>query len=223
MEKVRIVYEDDQILVLYKPAGITTTRENAKVNSLEDWVMEQRSNDLGRAGIAHRLDLATSGLVVVAKTEKALEFFKKQFKNRLVEKKYWALVEGEVPFEGEVNMPIGRHRFGFAKYGVREDGKNAITRFWRIDKFRRNGKIYSMLEVRLLTGRTHQIRVHLSYLGWPIVGDRVYGRRGPGGLDRLFLEAYKIRIKRPGTSEFLEQQIDLDDELKREMEGYEKI
>lgn len=177
-KKIKVIFEDKDLLVLDKPSGWVTTKENNKsLNNIERWLEQNYKNNLPRNGIVHRLDKGTSGVLIVAKTEKVLLEMKRKFKNREVIKKYIALVEGDLPMVGEMNLPIGRSKYKFGKFGVNPDGKKAVTKFKVIKKFEQNGMVISMVDIDLLTGRTHQIRVHFSYLGWPILGDTVYGSR----------------------------------------------
>ena len=186
------------MMVVEKPPLMTTTKEKKEeTGTLEDYLRKVRPNDLPRNGIMHRLDKGTSGLVMVAKNEEAFLSLKKQFKERSLTKKYYCLVGGETSFEGTIDMPIARSKYAFAKFGVSEDGKKALTKFKLIKKYKKNGKIYSLLDIDLKTGRTHQIRVHLSHLRWPLVGDKVYGGETVDGLKRPFLHAYKIVFKHP--------------------------
>lgn len=223
MEKITIIYEDTDVLVLDKPAGWVTTKENRKEKDkyIEDWVGQYFPNNLPRKGIVHRLDKGTSGILVVAKNNEALRKLKKDFKERRVVKKYLALVSGDFPFKAEVRMPIKRAHYQFDKFGVSEDGKMAVTEFKRVKRYKRNGKIYSLVEANLKTGRTHQIRVHLSYLKWPIVGDKLY--RGESLLDRPFLQAYHTEIKQPKTDSVLELEVPLAPELQNHLQQYEEI
>lgn len=223
-EKIEIVWESGDILVLNKPAGVVTTRERSvdtKNIYLEDWVKKNRPNGLTREGIIHRLDKGTSGLIVVAKTSEAMIDLKRQFKNRLTKKIYWALVEGDFPFEAEINMPIKRSNYGFDKFGVNEDGKQAVTLARTVKKYKKDGKIYSLIEIGLKTGRTHQIRVHMSYLRWPIVGDRLYGSKTV--LGRPFLHARELAINLPSGGERKEFSVDLPGELVEHLSTYEEI
>ena len=237
-EEIKIVYEDKEMLVLNKPAGWVVTKEqtppasghlpwtgeaNKKQKFIEDWVGENYPNSLPRKGIVHRLDKGTSGLLVVAKNQEALDFLKQQFKSRQVKKHYLALVSGDLSADGQVNMPIGRSRYGFGKFKVDEEGKVAVTEFKLIKKIKIEGRIYSLAEINLKTGRTHQIRVHMSYLGWPLLGDKTYG--GPStssGLNRPFLHAYELTIKRPSDEELMTFRAELPTDLKKIIELYEK-
>lgn len=177
-EKIKIIFENEDFLVLDKPAGWVTTKENNKSEkNIEKWLEINRKNDLPRNGIVHRLDKGTSGILIVAKNIKTLEYLKDKFKKRKIIKKYTALVEGDLPLIGEMNLPIGRSKYSFGKFKVSEEGKKALTKFKVIKKTQKDGRIVSLVDIDLLTGRTHQIRVHFSYLGWPIIGDVLYGSK----------------------------------------------
>jgi 23S rRNA pseudouridine1911/1915/1917 synthase len=223
MEKVKIVFEDQEIMVVDKPAFMVTTKERKKeINTLEDQLRETKKNKLPRNGIIHRLDKGTSGLILVAKTEKSFEELRKQFKNRTVKKRYYCLVGGDTSFEGSIEMPIGRSKYGFGKFAVNVDGKRAKTEFKLIGKYKKEGKIYSLLEVDLKTGRTHQIRVHLSYLRWPLVGDRLYGGEKIS-IGRPFLHAHQISFFHPITGQLMTFESELPEDLKNTINEYEKI
>jgi 23S rRNA pseudouridine1911/1915/1917 synthase len=154
--------------------------------------------DEGRPGIVHRLDRDTSGLMVVAKTEAALEHLHRQFKGREVKKTYLALVHGRPPApEGIIEAPVGRDPRQRKQMAVVADGREARTRYRLLEDL----GDYSLLAVSPETGRTHQIRVHLAWLGAPVVGDRVYGRGRAEkrlGLGRQFLHAWRLSFERPG-------------------------
>lgn len=226
MEKIKIIYEDKQILVVDKPAGMNTTRENLKsqipgVKYLEDWVKENRPTDLPRQGIVHRLDKGTSGLVIIAKDKESLVEIKRQFKKRLTKKFYLAVAGGSLPKNGEINMPINRSKYSFGRFKVDEEGKNAVTLFTVLKKILIEGKNYSLIEINLKTGRTHQIRVHLSYLGWPLLGDKVYGGLMAGGITRPFLHAVRMEITHPRTGEVMKFEAPLAADLKEILNKYE--
>lgn len=226
MEEIKIIYEDNDILVLNKPAGVITTRENNEsINSnfvyLEDWIKKNRQNNLPRQGIVHRLDKGTSGIVVVAKNEISLTSLKKQFKKRLTKKYYLALAGGDLPKEGTINMPIDRSKYSFGRFKVDEDGKNALTLFKVLKKITIEGKKYSLIEIDLKTGRTHQIRVHLSYLGWPLLGDSLYGGIMSGGITRPFLHAKKMIITHPTTNKEMVFEAQLALDLENILDKYE--
>lgn len=224
MEEVKIIFEDDDLLVVEKPPMMTTTKEKkGEEGTLEDYIRKIRPNDLSRNGIVHRLDKGTSGLILIAKNEAALLNFKKQFKERKVVKKYYCLVGGDVSFEGKIDMPIGRSKYSFAKFGVDIDGKKALTEFKVVKKYKKDNKVYSLLEVDLKTGRTHQIRVHLNYLRWPLVGDFVYGGEKVDGLKRPFLHAYQMTFRHPVNKKEIKLEIDLASDLNELLKKYEEL
>lgn len=221
-EKVKVVFENDNFLVVEKPAGMVTTKEGKDDNTLEDFLKENYPNNLPRNGIIHRLDKGTSGLVLVARGEESFVNFKKQFKDRLVRKKYFCLVCGEAVIDGSIDLPISRSKYGFAKFGVSVDGKRALTEFKLVKKYIRDGKKYSLLEVNLKTGRTHQIRVHLSHLRWPLVGDKLYGG-DQNGLNRPFLHASYLEVNDPIINKKLVFESKLPIDLEEHLTFYEEI
>ncbi|HWS49135.1 MAG TPA: RluA family pseudouridine synthase [Candidatus Methanoperedens sp.] len=198
-EKANIVYKDSDILVLNKAAGVVCTKEGRNNDdTLEDWLMKKFSdNKLPRQGIVHRLDKGTSGLMLVARTEKMRNELVKKFKGRTIKKTYLALVCGDLSSDGEIRVPIGRSKYVFGKFSANEEGKDAETHFYLLKKLQYLGKTYSLVEINLKTGRTHQIRVHFSYLGWPLVGDKTYGGEEILGLKRPFLQAKKLEFIHP--------------------------
>ena len=224
-KKVNVVFEDDYLMIVEKPSGMVTTREmrigNDGMNYLEDWVAQNYPNDLPRKGIVHRLDKDTSGLVVIAKTEAARILLKDIFKQRKVTKKYLALVGGDLPRVGEMNMPIKRSKYYLGRFKVDVDGKNAVTEFQVLKKIKIDGKTFSLVEVNLKTGRTHQIRVHFSYLGWPLLGDRVYKGYEFTGLNRQFLHSAYIKFVHPITNKVIEINSSLPSELLEIVDKYE--
>lgn len=222
MEKTKIIFEDEFLMVVEKPTGLTTTREGKnEIWTLEDELKKIRPNDLPRNGIVHRLDKGTSGLLLIAKQESVLHNLKNQFKNRQIVKKYICLVSGNACIDGEVQMPIGRSKFGFGKFGIELDGKEAWTIFKLIEKYKKKEKYFSLLEITLKTGRTHQIRVHMNYLGWPLVGDRLYGG-DITDLERPFLHASFIEFKHPISGEIINFNSKLPDDLIKILDIYEK-
>ena len=173
---IEIIFEDKDLIVLNKPAGLvvhpgsgnnTGTLVNALLNH------DESLGFLPRAGIVHRLDKDTSGLMVVSKTESSYLHLVQQLKERTVKRTYLAVVVGTPVASKTINEPIGRHPKIRTKQAVLQNGKEAITRYSLVEDF--NG--YSLLRVNLETGRTHQIRVHLSHMGNPIIGDPLYGNR----------------------------------------------
>jgi 23S rRNA pseudouridine1911/1915/1917 synthase len=169
------------------------------------------TGDWQRPGIVHRLDKDTSGLIIVAKTGPAHQALTAQFKLRQVNKVYLALVSGRVtPADGVIEAPVGRDRSHRERMAVVDagHGREARTTYHVV----RHAGNYSLLEVRPETGRTHQIRVHLAAIGYPVVGDRVYGIRSPF-LDRQFLHAHRLRFQLPSTGQTVEFQSDLPPDL----------
>jgi 23S rRNA pseudouridine1911/1915/1917 synthase len=222
---LEIVYEDDDLLVVNKPAGMVVhvgagVRSGTLVNALLFHIstLARAAGDL-RPGIVHRLDRMTSGLVVVAKNDRALRELSRQFKSREVHKTYLALVHGRVAADcGEIGEPVGRDprrriRMRTAGLGARE----AQTRYHVKQRFPH----FTLLEVHPLTGRTHQIRVHLASIGHPVVGDTLYGApsklRINGSqektLERNFLHAAAIRFRHPSSDETLKFEAPLPNEL----------
>ncbi|MEX0681935.1 MAG: RluA family pseudouridine synthase [Dehalococcoidia bacterium] len=195
-----IVYQDRDIIVVDKPAGLTVhpapghptgTLVNALLAAVPD--LQGISGTL-RPGIVHRLDKDTSGLLVVAKNDRAMRALQGQLKARLVHKTYLALVEGvPSPREGAIEAPIGRSPKNRKKMAVVANGRESVTRY----KVREElpGKL-ALLEVEPVTGRTHQIRVHMAAIGHPIVGDAVYGKRSEV-VGRQFLHAWKLAFGMP--------------------------
>jgi 23S rRNA pseudouridine1911/1915/1917 synthase len=216
-----VVYEDDDLLVVNKPAGMVVHPaaghyEGTLVNALLARYPHLAVGDEGRPGIVHRLDRDTSGLIVIAKTEAALDYLRAQFRSRQVKKTYLALVHGQPPKpEGIVEVPIGRDPRQRKRMAVVAEGRPARTGFRVLEDF---GE-YSLLSVSLETGRTHQIRVHLAWLGVPVVGDGVYGRRRNRlGLARQFLHAWRLALERPGGQGKLELEAPLPADLEEVLE-----
>lgn len=230
-QKIKIIYEDNNILILDKPAGWVTTRENDKllisnfkkneVKYIEDWIGENRPNNLPRKGIVHRLDKGTSGVLVVAKDVDSLIKLKAQFKKRQIVKHYLALVAGDLPTDGNIKMPIIRSNYTFTKFKVGEDGRTAETEFRLLKKIKIENRIYSLIYINLKTGRTHQIRVHFSYLGWPLLGDRTYGGKEILGLERPFLHACNLTLEHPISGKIITFESPMSNELKKIIDNYE--
>ena len=200
-----VLYEDDEIAVLDKPSGMVVhpgsgIRTGTLVHALLHRYPEIRDvGEADRPGIVHRLDKETSGVIVVARTPAALVELKRQFKSREVKKVYLALVVGRpARAEGSLDWPIGRHRSHGARMSiVTEKPRTAITEY----RILRELGAFTLLEVRPLTGRTHQIRVHLAAAGHPVAGDGRYGSRRTGGtrFARLFLHAHQLSFSHPSS------------------------
>ncbi len=206
-----IVYQDDDIVVVDKPAGVAAHPSQGWHGPtvvgvlLGAGINVSTSGAAERQGIVHRLDVGTSGLMVVAKNESAYSELKRAFKERTVEKVYHALVQGiPDPLKGTIDAPIGRHPGYEWKFAVIEGGRDSVTHYEVIEAF---GPA-SLIEVHLETGRTHQIRVHFSALKHPCVGDLTYGSdpkmSANLGLTRQWLHAHKLGFTHPGTGEYVE-------------------
>src|SRR5512136_3097590 len=198
-----IVYEDDDVVVIDKPAGLVVhpaaghdrgTLVNALLGHVPD--LEGIGGEV-RPGIVHRLDKDTSGLIVAAKNDRALQFLQEQFKARTIKKMYLALVEGIVePREGIIDAPIGRSHAERKKMAVTREGRSARTRY-RVRRVYRQPDL-SLVEAYPETGRTHQIRVHFAWLKHPLVGDEMYGRQKPiVPIERHFLHAASLTLTLP--------------------------
>jgi 23S rRNA pseudouridine1911/1915/1917 synthase len=213
-----IIYEDDDLLVVDKPAGLTVHpapghHDHTLANAVLSHLPQLDTGDWQRPGIVHRLDKDTSGLIIVAKNGRAHGILTDQFKQRTVSKVYLTLVQGRMtPREGAIEAPIGRDRSHRERMAVtdEEHGREARTNY-RVIRY--VGK-YSLLEVKPETGRTHQIRVHLAAIGHPVVGDRVYGVRSTF-LDRQFLHAARIGFRLPSNGEHVEFKSDLPADLQQ--------
>lgn len=212
--KVKVVYQDCSFLVLNKPAGWVTLRvKTNKGETLQDWLEDNYQIFVAkRAGIVHRLDKQTWGLVLVARNENSFKNLQSQFKLRRVEKVYWALVRGELFGDGEIQVPVGRLAGSSFKFGVVLGGKQAGTKYRVIRNLRIDGEKYTLLRVEPKTGRTHQIRVHLKYLGHPIYGDSIYGGKKEKGRI-MFLVAKKIGFFHPASGRKVIFKINLPKQL----------
>ncbi len=215
-----VIYEDTDILIIDKPAGLIThpapghashTLVNAVLAHCPGLAM---SSDLMRPGIVHRLDKDTSGLIVIAKNDLAREYLVAQFKGRTVTKGYLVLVKGRLsPEQAIIEAPIGRDPHSRRRMAVVETGKEASTQY-RVRKYLDD---YTLVEVTPVTGRTHQIRVHLSAIGCPVVGDPIYGVRS-AYLKRQFVHAYRLGFRLPSTEEYREFTSPLPTDLEQTLE-----
>ncbi len=202
---LNIIFEDDDLLVIDKPAGMVVhpspghERGTLVHAALAHAPQMEGVGGSRRPGVVHRLDKGTSGLILMAKNDTTHRWLQAQFAEREVEKEYLALVDGHPPSaQGIIRAALGRDPSHRKRMAVVPSGREAESRFKTLEAFRD----HSLLSVQPKTGRTHQIRVHLAFVGVPIVGDRVYGRRLPSlQLDRPFLHAYRLRIStRRGAS-----------------------
>lgn len=223
-----IVYEDEDVLVIDKPAGLVTHPSpghstGTLVNALlARGGVEAYGTVAGdeRPGIVHRLDRDTSGLIVVARNDRAQAALMAQLKARRVKKTYAALVHGSMAAEvGRIEAPIGRDPKRFGRMTVISGGRDSVTGYRVRERFAG----WTLVEVDLHTGRTHQIRVHLASIGHPIAGDQVYAtgeaRRGPDGLDRLFLHSWRIEFMSPSAEKLVRAEAALPAELENVLNG----
>ena len=227
---ITYIYKDEDILVLDKPAGIIVhpgvknpkhTLINGIINDFPD------IKDVGNAerpGIIHRLDKETSGIIIIARNSKSFESLSDMFKKREIQKEYIGLVEGVVKqSEGTITNPIARHPKLKIKHAIVNNGKESITKY-QVIKIIKN---YSLLKIHIMTGRMHQIRVHFSSIGHPIVGDTLYGKRSKL-LDnrRHFLHANKITFTHPVNGKIMKFQSELPKDLKtrlNQIENYKQM
>ncbi|NLE84563.1 MAG: RluA family pseudouridine synthase [Chloroflexi bacterium] len=225
---LNVVYEDEQVLVINKPAGMVVhpgagNEQETLVNALLHYYPQIAGvGEPARPGIVHRLDKETSGVMIVAKTAGAYNWLVRQFKNRRAIKSYLALVDGKPPTPtGRIETRIGRDDKQRQRMAVTygDQGRKAETEYYTVKEYRD----HTLLEVLPLTGRTHQIRVHLAFLGCPVVGDRIYGRRKKSlELSRFFLHASKLKIRLPGNQQETEFSASLPADLQNILDGLEQ-
>ena len=215
-----VVFEDDDLLIVDKPAGLVVHPSPGHAGgTLVNALLGRDSNyggiaGVARPGIVHRLDRDTSGLIMVARTDRAQHALMNQLKARRVKKTYLALVQGSVEAAvGRIEAPIGRDPRHRTRMAVVPDGRPSVTGYRVRERF----AAWTLLEVDLVTGRTHQIRVHLAAVGHPVAGDPVYGtgtsRRGPQGLHRLFLHAWRLELQAPSDGHVIRAEAVLPDAL----------
>lgn len=225
-----VVYEDEDLLVLDKPAGLVVhpgagNPEGTLLNALLHHVPGLAQ--LPRAGIVHRLDKDTSGLLVVAKNERARQRLIRQLQKRTVEREYVAIVNGTLVAGGTVEAPIGRHRLDRTRMAITERGKTAVTHYRVLKKYR----AHTLVQVKLESGRTHQIRVHMAHLQFPLLGDPVYGGRlripkgatpqlteALRGFKRQALHAAKLALVHPATGERMQWTASVPEDMSKLME-----
>jgi len=217
-----ILYEDENMAVVNKPSGMLThptalERENTLVNALLYKFGENLSDINGefRRGILHRLDRNTSGLLMIAKNNKAHEFLANQIKEHSITKKYRAIVKNVIKEdEFEINLPIGRNPNQPHKMMVREDGKESITGIKVLERF----KDHTYVELTLITGRTHQIRVHMSHIKHPVYNDTLYGAgQGKVKTEEQVLQSYYLSFTKPFGNEIITLEIEPDEKINKVM------
>ncbi|HEY8198532.1 MAG TPA: RluA family pseudouridine synthase [Candidatus Limnocylindrales bacterium] len=217
-----VVYEDADLLIIDKPAGLVVHPAPGHASGTLVNALLARDGSFGgiagiaRPGIVHRLDRDTSGLIMVAKNDVAQVHLMAQLKARRVKKTYLALVAGSVSAAvGRIEAPIGRDPRHRTRMAVVPDGRASVTGYRVRERF----EGWTLLELDLVTGRTHQIRVHLVAIGHPVAGDPVYAtglaRRGPAGLDRLFLHAWRLELMAPSGDRLIRAEASLPDDLER--------
>lgn len=222
-----ILHEDENTLILNKPAGVVVHPSFGHDSGTIVHAVLAHCKDLGsfggeiRPGVVHRLDRDTSGILILAKNEKALNFLQAQFKSREIEKRYLALVDGRPPTPtGRIEAPIGRDpkRRQMMAILPADKGRAAVTEYFTKTEYKR----HTLIDARLLTGRTHQLRVHFAFLKCPIVADALYGYRKQSiPLDRHFLHAYRVTVTLPGRSEPSAFEAPLPPELQTVLDGLE--
>lgn len=225
---IDVIYEDDNIIVVNKPKGLVVHPANGNpdgtlVNAIMSICKDTLSGIGGeiRPGIVHRLDKDTSGLLIVAKNDEAHIKMSEQIKNREVKKIYIALVRGQVPEEeATINMPIGRSTKDRKKMAVCKNGKEAVTHFKVLQRFNK----YTLLQIKIDTGRTHQIRVHLSEIGYPVIGDSVYSNgKNEFNVEGQMLHAQKLEFKHPITQEQINLEAPLPEYFKQILEQLSNV
>jgi len=222
---MRIAYDDDDVVVVDKPVGVAAHPSPGWTGPTVVGALAaagyriSTSGAAERQGIVHRLDVGTSGLMVVAKSERAYTLLKRAFKERTVEKVYHALAQGHPePTTGTIDAPIGRHPGADYKFAVTAEGKPSVTHYEVLEMV----PAASLVEVHLETGRTHQIRVHFAALRHPLVGDLTYGAdprlAERVGLARQWLHAVRLGFEHPSTGDWLEVTSDYPDDLRRALD-----
>jgi 23S rRNA pseudouridine1911/1915/1917 synthase len=225
VEGIKIIHDDDAIVVIDKPVGVAVhpspgwTGPTVVGHLAGAGFRISTSGASERQGIVQRLDVGTSGVMVICKSEHAYSVLKNAFRNRTVDKTYHALVQGHPdPLEGTVDAPIGRHPKADYKFAVMADGRHSVTHYETLEAHR----FASLLQIHLETGRTHQIRVHMAALKHPCVGDLTYGadptlaRRC--GLERQWLHAVRLGFEHPDTGEYVEYESTYPDDLAHALE-----
>ncbi|MGD8743987.1 MAG: RluA family pseudouridine synthase [Candidatus Woesebacteria bacterium] len=237
-DAVSVIFEDDELLVLEKPSGWVVNDASTVGDTpvVQRWLSDNYSHEtigekVFRCGIVHRLDKDTSGVLITAKKKAAFRALQNQFKQRSVSKTYKALVHGKVePLTGSVKAPVGRLPWNRERFGVLPGGRAAETKYSVVAHYGKSDEksYYSLLDVFPITGRTHQIRIHMKYLKHPVVSDVFYAGRKRSRSDlkwcpRLFLHAAKIEFLHPKTKRKVEFVSPLPQELEDVIDGLESL
>lgn len=229
-----ITHEDDELLVVVKPAGYITNEADTTTDQpvLQSWLKNNFDYEIAksvefRSGVVHRLDKETSGILLIAKTEKTFFYLQSLFKERTVKKSYVALLHGEVKQkEGVVEASVGRLPWNRRRFGVLPGGRDAVTRYKVRDYYQKDKEILSLVDFYPQTGRTHQIRIHAKHIGHPLVADNFYAGRKTSRNDRkwcprLFLHAQSISFKHP-NGEVVEYRSELPEDLQEALKLLKK-
>ncbi len=218
-----ILYEDDDIIVVNKPKGMVVHPANGNyegtlVNAILGHAQDSLSsiNGVIRPGIVHRIDKDTTGVLVIAKNDNSHNNLAKQFKDHTINRIYIALVRGELDKdEGTIDMPIARNKKDRKKMSADLQGKNAVTHFKVLERFEK----YTLVELKLETGRTHQIRVHMTQIGYPLIGDSIYSNgKNEFGVKGQMLHAQKLGFIHPTKNEYMEFNTNLPEEFENVLE-----
>jgi 23S rRNA pseudouridine1911/1915/1917 synthase len=235
---VSILFEDAAFLAINKPAGVVVNRaESVKAETIQDWmekriridnpihanilITEENKEFAGRAGIVHRIDKETTGILLIAKNVSSFIELQRQFKERIIQKTYLAIVHGELtPKEGEVRAPVGRLPWNRERFGIVPGGKESVTKYAVIKTFEKEGEKLTLVSVHPETGRTHQIRVHMKYINHPLLGDYLYAGRKTSRNDRewatrVMLHAARIVLQHPTTQETIAIEAPIPDDMNR--------
>ncbi len=211
---IDVEYEDEDIIVVNKPSGMVVhpavgNKSGTLVNALLHHCKDLSGiNGESRPGIVHRIDKDTSGLLVVCKNDYSHNEMAKQFQNKEVNKIYYAICSGVIPHNvGVIEAPIGRDIQNRQQMAISDKGKNAVTHFRVLERFNN----HTLIEVKLETGRTHQIRVHMKYIGYPVCGDPIYGYKKEVVETGQYLHAKKLGFKHPRSGEYIEVDSKLPD------------
>ena len=241
---IPILFEDDAMVVVNKPPGIVVNRaQSVKGETVQDWaqqrlpvtdgqadIPENRKDFFDRAGIVHRIDKETSGILLIAKTPEAFSELQRQFRQRLIHKTYLALIHGHlVPEIGEINAPVDRLPWNRERFGIVPGGKESITKYmvkssWT-EAHGKTQEVYSLVELYPESGRTHQLRVHMKYIGHPILGDYLYAGRKTARADRLWaprvmLHAWKLSCTHPTSGSSLAFEAPIPDDMNTIIHGH---